>query len=96
MLDFSPEKMVMIFLIILIVLGPEKMPEVARKIGKATAELKKLSGGFQEEIRSAVTQATTEPPPGDVPTTTEVVAKGTADEEPSATAVGGAEDGNEP
>ena len=64
MLDFSPEKMVMIFVIILIVLGPEKMPEVARKIGKAAAELRKLSGGFQDEIRSAVNQATTEPPPG--------------------------------
>jgi Sec-independent protein translocase protein TatA len=58
MLDFSPEKMVMIFLIVLIVLGPEKLPEVSRKIGKAAAELRKLSGGFQDEIRSAVHQAT--------------------------------------
>lgn len=96
MLDFSPEKMVVVFLIVLIVLGPEKMPDVARKIGKATAELRKLSGGFQEEIRSAVNQATADPPPGDAPTTTEVVAHGTAVEEPSGAAAGGAEDGNEP
>ena len=96
MLDFSPEKMVVVFVIVLIVLGPEKMPDVTRKIGKAMAELRKLSGGFQDEIRSAVNQATTEPPPGDAPTTTEVVAHGTADSEPSAAAAGGAEDGNEP
>lgn len=54
MLEFSPEKMAFIFLIVLMVLGPEKLPEVSRKIGKAMGELRKLSGGFQDEMRKAV------------------------------------------
>ena len=54
MLEFSPEKMAFIFLIVLLVLGPEKLPEVSRKIGKAMGELRKLSGGFQDEMRKAV------------------------------------------
>jgi Sec-independent protein translocase protein TatA len=54
MLEFSPEKMAFIFLIVLWGLGPEKLPEVSRKIGKAMGELRKLSGGFQDEMRKAV------------------------------------------
>ena len=57
---FSPEKMMMVFFIALLVLGPEKLPEMARKFGKVMGELRKLSGGFQNEIRQAVNQATTE------------------------------------
>lgn len=65
MLDFSPEKMIMIFFIVMLVLGPEKLPEVARKIGKLSAELRKLSGGFQDEIRQAVRDTTTDTGTGD-------------------------------
>ena len=60
MLDFSPEKMIFIFLIVMIVLGPEKLPEVSRKIGKAMGELRKLSGGFREEMNKAVHEATSD------------------------------------
>lgn len=58
MLDFSPEKMMMIFFIVMLVLGPEKLPEIARKAGKITAELRKLSSGFQNEIRQAMHETT--------------------------------------
>ncbi|MBS1847329.1 MAG: twin-arginine translocase TatA/TatE family subunit [Actinobacteria bacterium] len=58
MLDFSPEKMFFIFLIVLMVLGPEKLPEVSRKFGRAMGELRKLSGGFREEMNRAVTDMT--------------------------------------
>lgn len=63
MLEFSPEKMAFIFLIVLLVLGPEKLPEVSRKIGKAMGELKKLSGGFQDEMRKAVHEVTSDSGP---------------------------------
>lgn len=63
MLDFSPEKMLFIFFIVLIVLGPDKLPEVSRKIGKAMGQLRKLSGGFREEMNKAMTDMTADPPP---------------------------------
>ena len=40
--------------IALIVLGPEKLPEAVRKFGKVYAELKKMSTGFQSELKSAL------------------------------------------
>ena len=38
----------------LLVLGPERLPEFARKIGKFLKEAKRMSRCFQEELRSAV------------------------------------------
>ena len=38
----------------LLVLGPERLPEFARKIGKFLKEAKRMSRSFQEELRSAV------------------------------------------
>ncbi len=65
MLDFSPEKMLFIFLIVLIVLGPEKLPEVSRKLGRAVGELRRLSGGFRDEMNKAVGEMTADPPSGE-------------------------------
>jgi len=38
----------------LLVLGPERLPEFARKIGSFLKEAKRMSRSFQEELRSAV------------------------------------------
>lgn len=43
-----------ILLLALVVLGPEKLPEAMRKMGKMYGELKRMSSGFQDEFRSAV------------------------------------------
>ena len=43
-----------LLLIALIVLGPEKLPEAVRKFGKAYAEFKKMSTGFQSELKTAL------------------------------------------
>jgi len=43
-----------ILLIALIVLGPDKLPEAARKVGRVTSELRRMSQGFQQEIRQAM------------------------------------------
>ncbi len=37
----------------LIVLGPQRLPDAARQVGKAIGELRRLSSGFQQEVRSA-------------------------------------------
>jgi sec-independent protein translocase protein TatB len=49
----SPELLV-ILLVALIVLGPNKLPEVARQVGRAMSEIRKLSAGFQAELRDAM------------------------------------------
>ena len=38
----------------LLVLGPERLPEFARKIGNFLKEAKRMSRSFQEELRSAL------------------------------------------
>ena len=84
MLEFSPEKMAFIFLIVLLVLGPEKLPEVSRKIGKAMGELRKLSGGFQDEMRKAVHEVSSTSESGSGPTEHAAAPTGEATPEPSA------------
>jgi len=49
----GPEILV-IMVVALIVLGPNKLPEAARQVGRAITELKNLSSGFQQEMRDAM------------------------------------------
>jgi sec-independent protein translocase protein TatB len=52
--NLSGSELVFLLLLALIVLGPEKLPEAVRRFGKTYAELKKMSSGFQNELRSAL------------------------------------------
>lgn len=42
-----------IMLLALIVLGPAKLPEAARSVGRFTAEIRRMSNGFRSEMKSA-------------------------------------------
>ncbi len=56
-------ELLIILLVALLVLGPERLPEAARQVGRAIGELRRMSAGFQAEIRDAL-----EPPaPGTPP-----------------------------
>lgn len=48
----APEILV-VLVVALIVLGPHRLPEAARQMGRALAELRRMSAGFQAEIRDA-------------------------------------------
>jgi sec-independent protein translocase protein TatB len=52
--NFSGSEIVFLLLIALVVLGPEKLPEAIRRFGKTYAEIKKMSTGFQTELKSAL------------------------------------------
>ncbi len=54
MFNLSGSEIVFLLLIALIVLGPEKLPDAVRKFGKVYAEFKKMSTGFQSELKSAL------------------------------------------
>lgn len=47
-------EVVVIMLVALIVLGPKKLPEAARQVGRAITELKRISSRFQQEMSEAM------------------------------------------
>ncbi len=52
MMSLSPAKLLVILVIALIVLGPEKLPQVARQIGAAWHDLRKWRSRIESEVRS--------------------------------------------
>jgi Tat protein translocase TatB subunit len=52
--NFSGSEIVFLLLLALIILGPEKLPDAVRKFGKGYAEFKKVTTGFQDELKSAL------------------------------------------
>lgn len=61
MFNVGGGELLVIALIALIVLGPERLPEAARTVGKVMGEIRRLSTGFQDEVRHAFDE-------GDAPT----------------------------
>ncbi|MFM7127251.1 MAG: Sec-independent protein translocase protein TatB [Actinomycetota bacterium] len=53
MFNLSGSEIVIILLLALIVLGPEKLPEAIRRFGRIYGELRKMGSGFQSEFRNA-------------------------------------------
>jgi len=57
----SVPHMIVIFLVVLVVFGPQKLPELARSLGKLMAEFRKAStdfkSAFEEEMRDLERQA---------------------------------------
>lgn len=56
MFDLSPEKILIIGILALIVLGPDRLPSYARRAGQVLAQVKQMSGGLQQEMRSALAE----------------------------------------
>src|SRR4029077_14407736 len=46
--------LVVLFLIALVVFGPQKLPELARMLGKATAEFRKMTNDFRFALEDEV------------------------------------------
>lgn len=47
-------EILVILLLALLVLGPDKLPGAARSIGKGMAQFRRLSSGFEQEVRDAM------------------------------------------
>ncbi|MBS1264851.1 MAG: Sec-independent protein translocase protein TatB [Acidimicrobiaceae bacterium] len=52
--NLGGSEILVIFLVGLVVLGPTRLPEVTRQIGRILREVRRVSTGFQEELRAAV------------------------------------------
>jgi Sec-independent protein translocase protein TatA len=47
--NVGPEKLILLFVILLVVMGPQRLPELARTLGSTMAGLRRLSGNLQAE-----------------------------------------------
>jgi sec-independent protein translocase protein TatA len=56
---FGGGEMVLVLIVVLILFGGERMPELARGLGKTLREIKKATSGVEDEIKRALA----EPPP---------------------------------
>ncbi len=103
MFNIGGGELVVIAIIALIVLGPERLPSAAREVGKAMTELRSMSRGFKQELTSAIdftaedeleafkrgdAHVAERPPAGRVPPVEAVVPGATAEPAPPAAADG--------
>ena len=51
MIDISVEKLFLLLVIAVLVLGPTKLPEYAAKLGRVIRELRRMASGAQEQLR---------------------------------------------
>jgi sec-independent protein translocase protein TatB len=54
MFNVGGGELLIILFVALVVLGPEKLPEYARKMGNLMGEVKRMSNGFQDELKAAM------------------------------------------
>lgn len=54
MLDLSPLKILIIVAVILLVMGPDKLPEVAHRLGASWKALKNLQQRIEAEVREVI------------------------------------------
>jgi Tat protein translocase TatB subunit len=55
-MDLSPEKILVVAMIALMVLGPERLPQAARTAGKMLAEVRRLSATVQNQVTNAIAE----------------------------------------
>ncbi len=63
MFNIGGGELLVIALIALIVLGPQRLPEAARQAGKMMGDLRRLSTGFQSELTGAFSENDANPAP---------------------------------
>ncbi|MBZ0241982.1 MAG: twin-arginine translocase TatA/TatE family subunit, partial [Bacteroidales bacterium] len=52
--NFGTGEILLLLLVLFVVLGPKKLPEVARTLGKTINDMKRASSGFKDEINKEI------------------------------------------
>ena len=64
MLNIGPEKLLLLFVVALVVLGPEELPKAARQLGRVMAILREVRDRAESEVRSYANTIMTPPADG--------------------------------
>jgi sec-independent protein translocase protein TatB len=54
MFNLGPFELVAIFVVALLVFGPDKLPEMGRQVGKAVREFRKFQASMQSQVRDVI------------------------------------------
>jgi Tat protein translocase TatB subunit len=60
MFDIGMPEMIMIFIVALLVVGPKKLPEIAKALGKGLGELKKSFQDVKDSVQEEFKESTSE------------------------------------
>ena len=63
MFNVGGGEVLVILVLALVVLGPDKLPQAARTFGKHLGDFRRISGGFRDEIANAMNIASSAPAP---------------------------------
>ena len=58
--NIGPSELLVVLVVVLLVLGPSRLPDAARQVGRALGEFRRVTSGFQAEVRDAM--AVNDPP----------------------------------
>ena len=64
---FAPWHILIVLVVALLVLGPSKLPEVGRQVGRGLTELRKFREAFDDDMRGFLGHHGDEPPTADAP-----------------------------
>jgi Tat protein translocase TatB subunit len=53
-MNIGPGEVLVLLVVALVVLGPERLPGAARQVGGALREVRRVGGGFESELRDAL------------------------------------------
>ncbi len=68
MFNIGGAELLVILLVALLVLGPNKLPQAARQVGHFLGEFRRIADGFQQELKTAMDDPSmTAPPKADKP-----------------------------
>jgi Tat protein translocase TatB subunit len=54
MFNVGGGEIIVVLLLALLVLGPDKLPSTAKKVGKFLHEFRRMTSGFEQEVRKAM------------------------------------------
>lgn len=61
--NLGPMEILVVLMVALIVLGPKRLPEAGRQVGRAVAEVRRWSNSMQAEVRAVLDEDVEAPPP---------------------------------
>ncbi len=71
MFNIGPQELLLILIVALLVVGPKRLPELGRTIGRGLSELRKAQDEVQRTIRGALDEPTPSSRPSPTPATPE-------------------------